>query len=323
MNKFINNETEDALKQQKQDIITQLNNILLSESLSSFSKEVSSLNQKFKSLPYLKDYTRNKQLFEEFLTAKNTFYERVKLEYSSNYNRKVDIVSRITNLRQTTNNWTSATQEVKLLSAEFKQIGYAGQQSNELFSKFQTAIALFYDAKNSYYKKNKESQQKIAEKKREIINKMKAIYTRNFSDIKEAYGKMKELRNQYYSCGFASFNEEADLKRALEEVTSNLNCKIREISISHYRDKARECLEKIKTLETRIDNYNCQIVKYERKEYELSCKDRVRYADGIKQYRGYIVNYKNKRDNCQSYIYKYKESYRYYIEKYAKVTSNN
>jgi len=96
--------------------------------------------------------------------------------------------------------WETHSKQIIELQAEWKTIGFAPQKMNvKIFERFRMACDKFFGNKAEYYKQLKESYSRNAEKKREIIERAKALM--DSTEWKSTSDKLIALQKEWKAVG--------------------------------------------------------------------------------------------------------------------------
>lgn len=206
---------------EKKEIIELAKKLLERKDVVKANKELDELNLSFKkagrSSKELDD-----QLFEEFRAVKNEFYVRKKayfeeLEKSNadKKSKKKDIISRAKEVINIKNN-KEANEKMDALLEEWKAVGYAGKEDDDLWHEFSQVRKEFNAKKKERHAEMQKLFVERAEKKEDLIKAMKKLVAdSDFS--KEELQKVKDLRNEFNRVGFAGSEKNDDLQARFDE----------------------------------------------------------------------------------------------------------
>ena len=210
-----------SVTDEKKEIIELAKKLLERKDVVKANKELDDLNLSFKkagrSSKELDD-----QLFEEFRAVKNEFYARKKayfeeLEKSNadKKSKKKDIISRAKEVINIKNN-KEANEKMDALLEEWKAVGYAGKEDDDLWHEFSQVRKEFNAKKKERHAEMQKLFVERAEKKEELIKAMKKLVAdSDFS--KEELQKVKDLRNEFNRVGFAGSEKNDDLQARFDE----------------------------------------------------------------------------------------------------------
>lgn len=148
-------------------------------------------------------YARFRKACDDFFEAKTAYFQRTKDELNENLSKKTALCEKAEALKDT-DDIRKATDEVMKLQAEWKNIGSVPRKvSDELWQRFTTACNYFFDERKRLNKERHKEETENLEKKREVIEKLKALP--KDGDRQEVMPQIKELQAQWNSIGFVPF----------------------------------------------------------------------------------------------------------------------
>lgn len=176
----------------------------------------------------------NNAIWERFRSSMNTFYENkkeflktIKNEQMNNYNLKVDLCVEAENLKDSTD-WKKTTQDLIRLQKEWKKIGPVPRKhSDKIWKRFRAACDEFFNKKSEHFSSIHENEQENLEKKKAIIEKVKA---QNFTgDKAKNLDILKEFQREWMEIGFVPMKEKEKLQKEFRKV---INARLDELKIS-------------------------------------------------------------------------------------------
>ncbi|MDR1005653.1 MAG: DUF349 domain-containing protein [Bacteroidales bacterium] len=188
----------------------------------------------------------NEVLWTRFKTATDTFYARkkeafdkMKAEQIQNYNEKVEICLKAEAIA-IRSDWKKATAELLELQQKWKTIGYISKERSEkLWQRFRKACDEFFAKKAASYEQNRASEEENINKKRGIIDEVKAFeFGAEQSTNLDA---IKEFQRRWSEIGYTSpkIREElyAEFRAAIDAHFDKLKTTIRDSELSKFKDK--------------------------------------------------------------------------------------
>lgn len=175
------------------------------------STEVIELQAKWKTIGFVPRKFNN-QIFEQYRALCDTFFEK-KAEYFKhqkdemevNLEKKKALCEKAEALKDSTD-WRKTTDELIAIQKEWKKIGPVPRKySDAVWKQFVSACDYFFEQKNKNLSSQKEEEVANLEKKKEVIEQIKALSAE--TDLKEASTKLHELMNQWHQVGFVPFKE--------------------------------------------------------------------------------------------------------------------
>ena len=196
------------------------------------------------------DETKNSTDSEDFAKA-------LAAEEENSCKRKKEVIEKIKDLAKNAQNWKEANVKFNSLLEEFNNIYYYDQEAeNALKKELREAKNEFFEARKAFFEKANEEFKANADKKRDVINRLKSLVYNE--DIKACDMISKSLSEEFYSIGFAGkvnnelFNE---FKKAREMAQST-----REVAMENIKEdfvnKANRKKEIIDELKGLVNNEN-------------------------------------------------------------------
>jgi len=176
----------------------------------------------------------NNEIWERFRGSMNTFYENkkeflktIKNEQMNNYNLKVDLCAEAENLKDSTD-WKTTTQELIRLQKEWKKIGPVPRKhSDKIWKRFRAACDEFFNNKSEHFSSIHENEHENLEKKKAIIEKVKAY---SFTDDKaKNLDILKEFQREWMEIGFVPMKDKDKIQK---EFRKEINARLDELKIS-------------------------------------------------------------------------------------------
>lgn len=149
---------------------------------------------------------KNEQLWQDFIQAKNHFFERkrlhtenIKTEQEVNMQRKTELIEKAEMLQNSTD-WTITANAFNDLMSEWKQIGpVPSEHSETLWQRFSSAKETFYAAKKSEAERYKQTLRENYNQKMALIERAEAI--KNSTNWRETTDEMNQLLDEWKKIG--------------------------------------------------------------------------------------------------------------------------
>ena len=149
---------------------------------------------------------KNEALWNRFITAKNTFYDRKKLhferiqqEQDNNYVLKTALAEKAEALKDSTT-WGPTMQAMAAIMDEWKAIGRVPQEKgDELWNRMNAARDQFFQAKKNHFDTVKVSQDDNMARKRAILKRADTL--KGSTDWRNATEEMNELMAEWKTIG--------------------------------------------------------------------------------------------------------------------------
>ncbi|MBL1279521.1 MAG: DUF349 domain-containing protein [Fluviicola sp.] len=106
--------------------------------------------------------------------------------------------------------WDAVTKKIIAVQAEWKAVGFGPKKENDaIWKEFRVCCDEFFDKKKDFFGDVQEVYDKIAEKKKEIIERAKAL--RESTEWRDTAAKLKQMQSQWKSVGHAGVKYEQKL----------------------------------------------------------------------------------------------------------------
>ena len=142
--------------------------------------------------------------------------------------------------------WERHTKEIIELQTEWKTIGFAPQKMNvKIFERFRAACDDFFGRKAEHFRGLKDTFKENADKKRGIIEQLKAVAEEKAEGLQE---KVQQLIEQYQAVGHVPFKEKDKLYEEYHAVLDNLykemNISVAKRRLSKFKDNVKQLAER-------------------------------------------------------------------------------
>jgi len=149
---------------------------------------------------------KNEELWNRFISAKNSFYDRKKVhfesiqkEQESNYAIKLTLVERAEGLKDSTE-WGTTSQAFADLMEEWKNVGRVPlEKADELWSRLNVAKDFFFNAKRHHFETVRMSQEDNYAQKMALLNRAEKLKTS--TQWRDASDEMNELMTEWKKIG--------------------------------------------------------------------------------------------------------------------------
>lgn len=212
-----------SAQEEKKKIIAEARKLLEKKEIIAASREMDRLNQEFRKAGRSSKKEIDDELWEEFRTVKDEFYEKKRLFFEeldkSNAEKrakKEDIIERAKKVIEN-ENVREANQQMDALRKEWKEVGYSGKGDDYLWKDFTKVMDEFQEKKKEHYAEMQKVFVERAEKKEELIKTARLLLANSeFTD--EEVEKVKNLRNEFKAIGFAGKEKDDDLYQRFNEI---------------------------------------------------------------------------------------------------------
>ena len=174
----------------------------------------------------------NEAIWNEFRAVCNAFFAKKKAFYGERNDqfseikaKKEALIAEAVAVKEITD-WKAGTQKILNLQKRWKDIGSAGPKyENQLWKKFREPIDAFFAAKDNHFKSLDEAGKENLEKKKALIEKIKAYAPG--ADVKQTIADLKAFSEEFAGIGNVPFGEKDEVykayKTALDDKYAALN----------------------------------------------------------------------------------------------------
>lgn len=184
----------------------------------------------------VKIFERFRAACDDFFSKKAEFFKNMKQQFAENADKKRALIEQAKALQDSTE-WKSTSDKLIALQKEWKTIGMVPKKlGDKLWNEFLTACNHFFEARNSANAGTRNEERTNLEKKRGIIEHLKALAENAGDNIQD---KVRELIDEYNAVGHVPFKEKDKLYKEYHDILDKL---YKELNIS----TARRRLDKFK-----------------------------------------------------------------------------
>lgn len=184
----------------------------------------------------VKIFERFRAACDDFFSKKAEFFKNMKQQFAENADKKRALIEQAKALQDSTE-WKSTSDKLIALQKEWKTIGMVPKKlGDKLWNEFLTACNHFFEARNSANAGTRNEERTNLEKKRGIIEQLKALAENAGDNIQD---KVRELIDEYNAVGHVPFKEKDKLDKEYHDILDKL---YKELNIS----TARRRLDKFK-----------------------------------------------------------------------------
>lgn len=161
-----------------------------------------------------------KELTTAIFKRHQAYQEGLKAGEEQNAQLKKDLISKVqayvSSVPQHLSDWLTATETIKALQEEWRQIGSAGRKlNNELYTQFRAVCNDFFEARNQYNKQRKEEQAQGVSQRKNLIERAVEIAKGNnygatakaLSALQEEWKRLPHLRKSEADALWAEFRK--------------------------------------------------------------------------------------------------------------------
>ncbi|MDY3272198.1 MAG: DUF349 domain-containing protein [Prevotella sp.] len=257
------------------------------------TKEIIEIQTEWKTIGFapqkmnVKIFERFRAACDDFFSRKAEFFKQMKERMAENAKKKKALVEKAQALADSTE-WKSTSDKLIALQKEWKTIGTAPKKvGDQLWNDFLTACNRFFEARNAANAGVRNEEHANLSKKREIIEKLKAVAEEKADDLQE---KVQQLVEEYNAVGHVPFKDKDKLYKEYHEIVDKL------FSDLHISNAKR-----------RLDNFKSNLKNVAKRGEEALDNERARLMRRYEQLKQEVQTYENnlgflnassKKGNC-------------------------
>ena len=207
---------------EKKEIIGLVKKLLDRKDIAKASKDLDNLTLSFKKAGRCSK-EQDDQLWEEFRQARDAFNDKkhayfaeLDINNAEKTAKKRDIIERSKELLNI-KNLRESNQKMDALMEEWKAVGYAGKEDENLWKEFSAVRKEFNQKKREHHSELIKLFEERAAKKEEMIKEAKKLLAdSDFSD--EEVKKLRNMQKEFDKIGFAGKDKDDDLYARFNEV---------------------------------------------------------------------------------------------------------
>lgn len=243
------------------------------------TKEVIAMQQEWREIGFapqkmnVKIFERFRTINDVFFSKKAEFFKELKSQYSSNLEKKQELVKKAQELADSTD-WKKTGDKIIALQKEWKTVGVVPRKQGELLWKdFLEACNKFFEARNKANAGTRNTEHSNLAKKREVVAKLKDLLDNPVENVQQALQKLTE---EYNSIGHVPFKEKDNIYKEYHEVLDKI-----------YKDLH------ISNAKRRLDNFKNNLKNVAEKGSDALDNERGRLLRRYDQLRSDITTYEN------------------------------
>ena len=243
------------------------------------TKEVIAMQQEWREIGFapqkmnVKIFERFRTINDVFFSKKAEFFKELKSQYSSNLEKKQELVKKAQELADSTD-WKKTGDKIIALQKEWKTVGVVPRKQGELLWKdFLNACNKFFEARNKANAGTRNTEHSNLAKKREVVAKLKDLLENPVENVQQALQKLTE---EYNSIGHVPFKEKDNIYKEYHAVLDKI-----------YKDLH------ISNAKRRLDNFKSNLKNVAEKGSDALDNERGRLLRRYDQLRNDITTYEN------------------------------
>ena len=243
------------------------------------SKEIIDIQNEWKTIGFapqkmnVKIFERFRAACDDFFGRKAEYFKALKVTFSENIEKKKALVEKAQALADSTD-WKATSDKLIALQKEWKTVGMVPKKlGDQLWQEFLGACNKFFEARNAASAGQRNEEHANLEKKKGIIEQLKALAENAAEATKE---KVQALTEEYNKVGHVPYKEKDKLYEAYHEVLDRI---YKELNISTKR--------------RRLNDFKANIKNVAKRGEEALDNERGRLARRFEQLKQEIQTYEN------------------------------
>ena len=243
------------------------------------SKEIIDIQNEWKTIGFapqkmnVKIFERFRAACDDFFGRKAEYFKALKVTFSENIEKKKALVEKAKALADSTD-WKATSDKLIALQKEWKTVGMVPKKlGDQLWQEFLGACNKFFEARNAAGAGQRNEEHANLEKKKGIIEQLKALAENAAEATKE---KVQALTEEYNKVGHVPYKEKDKLYEAYHEVLDRI---YKELNISTKR--------------RRLNDFKANIKNVAKRGEEALDNERGRLARRFEQLKQEIQTYEN------------------------------
>ncbi len=215
------------------------------------TKEIIAIQAEWKTIGFapqkmnVKIFERFRAACDDFFGRKAEYFKGLKENFKENADKKRALIEKAKALQDSTD-WKSTSDKLINLQKEWKTIGMVPKKlGDQLWEEFLGACNKFFEARNAAGASGRGEEYQNLEKKRGIIEQLKAIATESGEGLQE---KVQQLVEQYQAIGHVPFKEKdkiyAEYHAIVDKLYKELNISVAKRRLSKFKDNLRQVTER-------------------------------------------------------------------------------
>ena len=193
----------------------------------------------------VKIFERFRAACDDFFARKAEYFKGLKESFKSNADKKRALIEKAKALQDSTD-WKSTSDKLIALQKEWKTIGMVPKKlGDQLWEEFLGACNKFFEARKAAGAGQHSEEYANLEKKREVVEKLKAITEESGEDVQKEVQKLVE---EYQSIGHVPFKEKDKLYEeyhaALDRLYKELNISVAKRRLNNFKQNLKQVAER-------------------------------------------------------------------------------
>ena len=216
----------------------------------------------------VKIFERFRAACDDFFGRKAEYFKGLKDTFKDNAEKKRALIEKAKELQDSTD-WKKTSDKMIALQKEWKTIGMVPKKlGDQLWEEFLGACNKFFEARNAAGAGQRNEEHSNLSKKREVIEKLKAVAEETGEDLQE---KVQKLVEEYQAIGHVPFKEKdkvyEEYHAVLDKLYKDLNIIVAKKRLNNFKQNLKQVAERG---ENALDNERARLMRqYEQLKQEV------------------------------------------------------
>ena len=193
----------------------------------------------------VKIFERFRAACDDFFARKAEYFKTLKDSFKENADKKRALIEKAKALQGSTE-WRSTSDKLIALQKEWKTIGVVPKKlGDQLWEEFLGACNKFFEARNAAGAGQRNEEHENLEKKRDVIERLKAIAEEAGDGLQE---KVQKLVEEYNAIGHVPFKEKdkvyEEYHAVLDKLYKELNVSVAKKRLNKFKDNLKQVAER-------------------------------------------------------------------------------
>ena len=245
------------------------------------TKQIIELQTEWKTIGFapqkmnVKIFERFRAACDDFFGRKAEYFRSLKDSFKENADKKRALIEKAKALQDSTE-WKSTADKLIALQKEWKTIGIVPKKlGDQLWAEFLGACNKFFEARNAAGAGQRNEEHTNLDKKREVIEKLKAIAEEAGENIQE---KVQKLVEEYNAIGHVPFKEKdkvfEEYHAVLDKLYKDLNISVAKRRLNNFKQNLKQVAERG---ENALDNERSRLFR----QYEAIKQEVQTYENNL------------------------------------------
>ena len=223
----------------------------------------------------VKIFERFRAACDDFFARKAEYFKTLKDNFKENADKKRALIEKAKALQDSTD-WRSTSDKLIALQKEWKTIGVVPKKlGDQLWEEFLGACNKFFEARNAAGAGQRNEEHENLEKKRNVIEQLKAVAEEAGDGLQE---KVQKLVEEYNAIGHVPFKEKdkiyEEYHAVLDKLYKELNISVAKKRLNKFKDNLKQVAERG---EGALDNERQRLMR----QYENLKQDIQTYENNL------------------------------------------